>query len=225
MFEVYIQDEAGEKRLFSTYVSNAEEDGGWHGGEVDLMPYAGQLITVTLGAHPGLRNDSMGDWAGWAEPRLEGVDALQRRVEAEKWWAKAVAEWQAAGLTVQDFIERGEDARQAKRYEEALAWYERGTRLEPRLSDGWYHKGLAYEELEQWKEALGAYERATGLETFRWVGQSSPHYRRGLIYQGRLDPHQPENALAAYEAALAADDFSTAEEAADCYSMWYEILR
>jgi len=69
LFEVCIQqDGTGEKRLFSMHVSNAMKDRGWHSGEVDLTPYAGQVVTLTLGAHPGLQNDPTGDWAGWAEP-------------------------------------------------------------------------------------------------------------------------------------------------------------
>jgi len=224
LFEVCIQDGAEEKRLFSTYVSNVEEDWGWHDGEVDLTPYAGQEVMLTLGAHPGLQGNPTGDWAGWAEPRLEGVDASQRRMEAEKWWAKAVAEWQAAGLTAQDFIARGEEARKAERYEEALAWYGRAARVEPGLGDPWYYKGLAYMGLERWEEALGAYERAAALGAFTSVGRSSPYYWMGVIYQRRLEPPQTDSALTAYEAAIKADDFSADWEAADCHFKRGEIL-
>jgi tetratricopeptide (TPR) repeat protein len=225
LFEVCIQDGAEEKRSFSTYVSNAEEDWGWHDGEVDLTPYAGQLVTVTLGAHPGLQGDPTGDWAGWAEPRLEEKGAFQRRSEAERWWAKAVAEWQAAGLTAQSFIVGGEVSRKAKQYDEAMTWYERAMRLEPGLGDPWYYTGLLYENQQQWFEALDAYERATASGCFRQVHRSGPYYHSGIIYQWRLDPRQPENALAAYEAALAADDFSTVTEAADCHYQRGYILR
>jgi tetratricopeptide (TPR) repeat protein len=224
LFEVCIQDGAEEKRLFSTHVSNAKEDWGWHEGEVDLTPYAGQVMTLTLGAHPGWQNDSTGDWAGWAEPRLEGVDALQRRVEAEKWWAKAVAEWQAAGLTAQDFIASGKEMWKAKRYEEALGWYERAARVEPGSGDPWYYKGLAYEGLERWEEALGAYERAAELGAFNSVGRSSPYYRMGVMYQWRLEPPRTDAALTAYEAAIKAGDFSANWEAADCHFKRGEIL-
>jgi tetratricopeptide (TPR) repeat protein len=206
LFEVCIQDGAEEERLFSTHVSNAQEDWGWHEGEVDLTPYAGQVVTLTLGAHPGLRSDPTGDWAGWAEPRLEGADALQQRLEVERWWAKAVAEWQAVGLTMQDFIERGEEARKAKRYEEALAWYERAARLEPGSSDGWYYKGLAHEELGEWKEALGAYERAAALGTF-----SSVDWGGGPIATRLMNDTIASRYLGLAGARMKADDIMGAE--------------
>jgi len=206
LFEVCIQNGAEEKRLFSTHVGNAEEDWGWHDGEVDLTPYVGQVVTLTLGAHPGLQGDPTGDWAGWAEPRLEGRDALQRWVEAEKWRTKAVAEWQAAGLTAQDFIAQGEKERRAKRYGEALGWYERATVTAPGLGDPWYYMGLAYEKMEQWGEALVAFQKGLSLPLVE-ISQSDIYYRVGWLQSRKVDPPDLAAALAAFDTAIAQDQF------------------
>jgi tetratricopeptide (TPR) repeat protein len=224
LFEVCIQGEAEEKRLFSTYVSNTEEDWGWHDGEVDLTPYVGQVVTVTLGAHPGLQGDPTGDWAGWAEPRLERVDALQRRVEAEKWWAKAVAEWQAAGLTAQDLIARGEEERKAKRYVEALAWYERAGVLAPGWAEPWYYVGLAYEGLQQWGVALKSFRQAenrTGGEDIA----GSLYYHIGLLLHTQMEPPDRSAALKLYEAALASDQFVHDGERINAHYFRGDVLR
>ena len=130
---------------------------------------------------------------------------------------EAIAAWQAAGGMMQEFIQRGEQARIAKRYEEALAWYNWAAMVEPGLGDPWYYAGLVREGLEQWNESLRAYERAIKVGTFSMLGQSSPHYRLGVIYQRRLTPPRLDDALAAYDAAIALNDFSTDLEAADSY--------
>ena len=106
-----------------------------------------------------------------------------------------------------------------------MAWYEQATRLEPGLGDPWYYVGLLYENQKQWLQALDAYQRATASGRLYRLHRSSPRYRAGIIYQGRLDPRQPENALVAYEAALKVGDFSTAAEAADCHYRRGQILR
>jgi len=46
----------------------------------------------------------------------------------------------------------------------------------------------------------------------------------GVIYQWRLEPRQTDAALAAYEAAIEADDFSANWEAADCHYKRGEVL-
>jgi tetratricopeptide (TPR) repeat protein len=71
--------------------------------------------------------------------------------------------------------------------------------------------------MERWEEALGAYERATTAAVFTEVGRSSSYYHIGVLCEQRLGPPQVERALSAFEAALAVDDFSSDEEAADCH--------
>jgi tetratricopeptide (TPR) repeat protein len=171
---------------------------------------------------PGPVADPSGDWAGWGEPQV--VDARLPAAEAQDVGLRLVDEWLRAGLTTGDFITRGEEAHKAKQYDEAMAWYERAMRLEPGLGDPWYYVGLLYENQQQWLPALDAYERAVATKRFIQVHRSSPHYRAGILYQGRLDPSQPEKALAAYEAALDADDFSSRVEATDCHYKRGRIL-
>lgn len=130
---------------------------------------------------------------------------------------EAIAAWQAAGGMVDELIQRGEQTRTAKLYEEALAWYKWAAILNLGLGDPWYYAGLVYERLEQWEQALKAYEQAVKVGTFGQVGQSSPYYRLGVMYQRRLAPPQLDKALAAYNAAIALDSFSTDLEAADTH--------
>ena len=78
--------------------------------------------------------------------------------------AEAVSAWRAAGLMAQFFIATGEEAWKARRYEEALTWYERAVRLEPGLADGWYHIGVMFQQENQWEQAFQALDRAIELD-------------------------------------------------------------
>jgi len=138
---------------------------------------------------------------------------------------EALAVWQAAVGMTEEFIQRGEQARNAERYEEALEWYARAAEVEPGLGDVWYYMGLTYEEMEQWERALRAYQRAAEADASASVGKSNSYYRIGMIYQQRMDPRQPEKALEAFEAAIAADDFLDDREAADTHYRRGAILR
>jgi len=218
-FEVFVDGE----RFFLEHVDKAMSRQGWHERTVDLAPWAGQEVALAVAVTPGPVADPSGDWAGWAEPQV--VDVRLPAMEAQNFGVYLVNEWSRAGLIVGDFIARGSEARKAKQYEEAMAWYERAMRLEPGLGDPWYYAGLLYENQQQWLQALDAYERATASGCLRQVHRSSPRYRAGIIYQGRLDPRQPESALAAYEAALKPNDFSTVAEAADCHFRRGQVLR
>ena len=107
-------------------------------------------------------------WLGRATTRAEDNNVA--------WWALGVAlaaggkeaesasAWRAAGLTAQYFIATGEEAWKARRYEEALTWYERAVRLEPGLADGWYHIGFLFQQENQWGQALHALDRAIELD-------------------------------------------------------------
>ncbi|MBC7251541.1 MAG: tetratricopeptide repeat protein [Anaerolineae bacterium] len=221
-YEVFVDDGQGEQQIFTGRLDVPDAMEGWKGGRVDLSAYAGRTVTLTLSVIPGPEWEMTGDWAGWGEPRLVATEALP--LIALRPAEQVVRQWKEAGLTAQDFIARGEEERKAKRYEEALAWYERAARLEPGLGDPWYYTGLAYEGLEQWVAALESYQRAIDMGSFTAVHRSSPYYRLGVIYQWRLESRQADAALAAYEAAIEADDFSADWEAADCHYKRGEIL-
>jgi len=147
--------------------------------------------------------------------------ALEAQGEEEE----AVIAWRTVGDMAQEFIQWGEQARSAGQYQEALEHYERAWVVSPDLADPWYYTGLAYEEMAQWEQALAAYDRALQGSASVDVGQSSIYYRKGVIYQWRLEPRQVEKALAAYEAAIESDDFNSNREAADCHYRRGEILR
>jgi tetratricopeptide (TPR) repeat protein len=217
-FEVSVNGEP----IFQEHLDKVHARQAWQERVVDLVPWAGQAIVLTLGVGPGPTGDLSGDWAGWGDPQV--VDARLPALEALHPGARMEDEWRRAGVTAQDLTARGEEARKAKQYDEALVWYERAMRLEPHLGDPWYYVGLLHEHQERWPEALDAYRRATASRRFRQVGRSSPHYRAGIIYQVRLEPRQVEKALTAYETATELDDFGADWEAADCHFKRGEIL-
>lgn len=131
---------------------------------------------------------------------------------------EAIAVWQAAGDGIaEELFQRGKLVHEAKRYEKALVWYQRAATVEPEFGDPWYYAGLAYEKLEWWEEALRAYEQAIKVGTFSDVRHSSPYYRLGMLCHWRVVPSKPDEALAAYDTAIALDDFNTDLEAANSH--------
>jgi tetratricopeptide (TPR) repeat protein len=217
-FEVLVNG----RSVFQEHLDKTLARRGWQERVVDLSPWAGIEVILSLGVGPGPAGDVAGDWASWGEPQV--VDAQLPKLEALHPGERLLDEWQRAGLTAEDFVNAGEVARKAELYDQAMAWYERAMRLEPDLGDPWYHVGLLYESQGRWFQALDAYDRAMASGRFRQVGRSSPHYRSGFIYQSRLEPRQRDVALAAYEAAIEADDFNTGEEAANAHHRRGELL-
>lgn len=70
LFTVSMEENGRNRTLFSRWVDpkNNPEDRRWIDGMVDLSPYLGQPITLTLSTSPG---DSLEwDWAGWGALRL-----------------------------------------------------------------------------------------------------------------------------------------------------------
>jgi tetratricopeptide (TPR) repeat protein len=207
-FEVLVNGE----RLFLEHLDKVDARQGWHRRTLDLAPWTGQSIALNLAVTPGPRGDTTGDWAGWGEPQV--VDTRLAALEAVGSRAQMVEAWRQTGLTPQDLLNRGEAAREAGLDNEAMAWYKRAMWIEPRLSDPWYYVGRLYERWEQWPKALAAYEQALTLDHSHQVGRSSSHFRMGVIYQRYLDPPHLEDALAAYQQALAAGDSGSRRETA-----------
>jgi 4-amino-4-deoxy-L-arabinose transferase-like glycosyltransferase len=70
-FVVRLQSEDGEvHELFSQHVGNDPGERRWHHTTIDLSPFAGQDVVITLSTGPGPQGDFSGDWAGWASPRI-----------------------------------------------------------------------------------------------------------------------------------------------------------
>lgn len=57
-------------RLWEGYISNAVEDQHWHDQLIDLSAFGGQAIQLSLITGPGPQGNYIGDWAGWALPRI-----------------------------------------------------------------------------------------------------------------------------------------------------------
>jgi tetratricopeptide (TPR) repeat protein len=218
-YEVFVDGE----RIFLEHLPVERARDGWHEREVDLAPYAGRTVQLSLATTPGPTGDVTGDWAGWGEPRLEEKVAAAYRatVKRQPWRAK----WNEMGIRAVDWIEAGEVARGAKQYESALAWYGWAEYLSPHRGDAWYYRGLLYEDQQRWAEALVAYERAVEVGNLDQAPRSSPHYRIGVIYQQRLATPQLEAAEAAFQQAVAKDDFASDGQAADCHYKLANLLR
>lgn len=207
-FDVSVNGE----RVFSEHLDKVMASQGWHERTVDLAAWAGQEVVLSLGIAPGPAGDTTADWPGWGSPQV--VDAQYLKLENLDPGAGMVDAWRQTGLTAKDFIARGEQSREAGLYDTALAWHERAIRLEPQVGNPWYFVGLLRENQEMWPQALDAYAQAVSAERLVQVGRSSAYYRLASIYQRRLPTPQPERAFAAYQAALEADDFGTAGDAA-----------
>ena len=209
-----VQVEGAE--VFSYTLRPEAARGGWWPARVDLTPWAGQTVSLTLSLDPGPAGDAEGDWAGWGDLQLVPADSARCRLASCH--ERAAAAWRKGGFTAQDLVQAGEAARKAKRYEEALRWYGRAVRLEPGLADPWYYAGLAYEGMERWEEALAAYGQAVGQRSVGSViRQGSIYYRIGRILQWHIIPRPIDDIIAAYGQALAIGDFDFVEEEADLH--------
>ena len=63
-------EHGASQSMLDTYITNSPEDQHWHPYLLDLSPYAGQTIQLTLQTGPGPVGDFTGDWAGWGLPRI-----------------------------------------------------------------------------------------------------------------------------------------------------------
>lgn len=71
-FEIFISDSDLREKVFSNYIDpkNDVQYRRWNDREIDLSPWSGHEITITLEIGPGPNNNSSFDWAGWGEPRI-----------------------------------------------------------------------------------------------------------------------------------------------------------
>jgi tetratricopeptide (TPR) repeat protein len=133
--------------------------------------------------------------------------------------------WTAAGQMGEELLLRGVQSRDAGQHSRAVFWHQYAAALRPDRAAQWYQLALDTEAISSWEEALQYYERALAAEDLGGVSRSHVHFRMGGIYQDRLVPAQPADALSAYESALQADDFSSDEEAANCHFRRCLLLR
>ncbi len=76
LYRVAVLDESGKETIAAEM---AVTHHAWHAIEADLSKWAGQNVRLKLIADVGPRNHSSGDWACWAEPRIESLKPLLRR--------------------------------------------------------------------------------------------------------------------------------------------------
>ncbi len=182
-FQVWVEPLAGRPQmLFEHRMDRPEAVEGWVPGWADLSPWAGQEVVLVLGTGPGLSGDTTGDWYGWGNVALTTPEAARYALQVPQ--VRMRQAWLDGGFTGEAIVWRGDEARQAKRYEEALRWYERAVRSEPRMEGAVaYRRGLVYKALEQWDRAEAAFRAgAMAWPTFRDMW-----YELGLVLheQGR----------------------------------------
>ena len=85
-FEVLINGQS----VFQEHLDKEHARQGWQERTVDLSPWAGQDIVLSVGIGPGPAGDLSGDWAGWGEPQV--VDARITSLEALHPGTRAVEE-------------------------------------------------------------------------------------------------------------------------------------
>lgn len=207
-FEVLIDGEP----VFGEEVDPGKSQKGWQERAVDLAPWAGQEIELTLRVEAGSSGSTSGARAGWGEPVVADPYWLSLRALASR--AEMAEAWRELGMSATDLIHLGESAREAGVTDEAIIWYKRATQLQPSLRDPWYYMGLAHEAQDQWQEAIDAYNYGLDLPDSDEISRSRLYAQLGNVYQRLLEPPQLEEAQAAYQAALAEGDFGSAREAA-----------
>lgn len=166
------QSPGGDGVVYRVWVENAEvfshtlrpEDTpqGWWPARVDLTPWAGRMIRLTLTLDPGSAGDTTGDWAGWGDLQLVPADTARCLLASCR--ERAAAAWREGGFTAHDFIQAGEAARRAHRYDEALRWYGRASILGADLQSAqWF---VVFQADQDW-EAL---EKSVSID-HGWVDE------------------------------------------------------
>ncbi len=124
VFEVQVNGES----IFLERMDQAMASEGWHKRTVDLTPWSGKEIALTLVATPGSMSDISGDLVGWGKPQV--VDSRIASLEKLQPELYAIEEWRRAGVTAQDLIREGNRAFAQQQYDRAMRLYKRGETME-----------------------------------------------------------------------------------------------
>ena len=95
--------------------------------------------------------------------------------------------------------QKGQDAYEAGKYDEAVAAFQRVTELKPTDARAFYHLGVAYETGGHYKEAVAAYRQAAALADKMQIKAISL-YNMGNSYAA---DNQPKEAAEAYKQVIA----------------------
>jgi tetratricopeptide (TPR) repeat protein len=98
---------------------------------------------------------------------------------------------------------RGAILQMMKRYDEALASYDRAIALKPDYANSHFNRGTALKQLNRFDEALASYDKAIALNP----GQAEAHNNRGALLQ---QMRRFNEAIASYDRAIAAKPDHTA---------------
>jgi len=157
IFQIWVEPPTGEAELrFERQITGDEALAGWVPGWADLSPWAGQEVTLVFSTAAGPAGHATGDWYGWGDVTLTTLEAARYAALAPL--AHMRAAWLASGFDGNAMLLRGDEARKARRYEEALRWYDRAWLADPRSEGGaQYRRGLTFKALEQWDQAEVAF--------------------------------------------------------------------
>jgi tetratricopeptide (TPR) repeat protein len=125
---------------------------------------------------------------------------------------QAAAEWHAAGLTAQDFVVRGEQARLAGGYEEARWWYEQAVSAEAGLENAWRAAGLTAQDL------IGRGERAYHAQQY---AEAQWWYEQAQLLAPDLQDEWRTAGLTAQDCVARGEQAYRAEQHAEA-QWWYE---
>ena len=100
LYKAVVTDAAGKDTVVGEQTVLEHE---WLPIEGDLSPWAGQKVSLKLISDVGLKDDSSGDWACWAEMRVETLrPVLSRRLDEDAEYSRRdPAPFPAKGLTVE----------------------------------------------------------------------------------------------------------------------------
>ena len=101
LYKLTVTDEKGQETVVAT---KTVIEHAWTPIEADLSPWAGQAVRIKLISDPGPKDDTSGDWACWADMRLETLKpGLYRMLEGEtERYRREPGPEPIAGLTLAD---------------------------------------------------------------------------------------------------------------------------
>ncbi|RAM48686.1 MAG: hypothetical protein C6Y22_26465 [Hapalosiphonaceae cyanobacterium JJU2] len=104
-----------------------------------------------------------------------------------------VSQWTINAAEV--WIEKGNQLFHLRRYEEAIASYDKAVEIKPDYYQAWYNRGVALGLLERYEEAIASYDKAVEIK---------PDYHEAWCGRGvALDQlGQYEEAIASYDKAI-----------------------
>jgi tetratricopeptide (TPR) repeat protein len=122
-------------------------------------------------------------WMDWRDLRFETFEAPQVRHKMAQ-MAQQIADAldtppPAPGSIAADYVKRGDEHREAKRYQQAIEAYTEALRLDLSNVAAYNHRGIAYYKWNKYEQAIADYSQAIAL---RPQDVSTYYHNRGLAY-------------------------------------------